>query len=144
MEKNSTETLRVRKIVPAAKERVFRAWTDPAQLKRWWSIGEGWKTSFAEVDLKVGGKFSLENQPPGGDNVMITGEFLSVEPPDRLVYTWRFPGARPEEGIITVEFKELGGRTEVVVTHERSSRAMSPGAIAGWKAALESLASFLA
>jgi uncharacterized protein YndB with AHSA1/START domain len=48
---NSTETLRIRRIIPATKETLFRAWTEPEQLKRWWTIGEGWKAEFAEIDL---------------------------------------------------------------------------------------------
>jgi len=144
MEEDATETLRVSRIVPARKEMVFKAWTDPSQLKKWWCIGEGWTTPFAEVDLRVGGRIALGNQPLGGGTVVITGEFLRVEPPDRLVYTWRFPGARPEESVVTVEFNELGAQTEVVITHERSPKAMAPGAIAGWRTALEGLASFLA
>jgi uncharacterized protein YndB with AHSA1/START domain len=140
---DATETLRITKIVPATKERVFRAWTEPLHMKKWWRIGDGWTTPFVEVDLRVGGKISLGNQPSGGGTIIITGEFLIVEPPDRLVYTWRFPGARPEESLVTVEFKERGGQTEVVITHERSPKAMGPGAIAGWNAALEGLASYL-
>jgi len=122
---------------------VFRAWTDPAQVKRWWSIGTGWTTNRAEIDLRVGGRLLLGNQPSGGGAVVITGEFVNVEPPNKLVYTWRFPGAVPEESLVTVEFNDFGDKTEVVITHERSPRAMAPGAIAGWKSALEGLTSFL-
>jgi len=138
-----TETLRVRRVIPATKERVFRAWTDPSQLKAWWRIGEGWSTTSAEVDPRVGGRIALGNQPVGGGNMVITGEFLRVEPPDVLVFTWRFPGAVPEESVVTVEFRQLGEETEVVITHEGSPRAMAPGAVAGWNATLQSLAGFL-
>lgn len=140
---DSTETLRVRKIVPAAKERVFRAWTEPAQLKKWWTIGEGWITSSVEVDLKVGGRFSVGNQPLGGGEVLITGRFLAIEPPDRLVYTWTFQGDVPEESTITVEFNEFGEQTEVVITHEKASKEMAAGALAGWHATLVSLVSYV-
>ena len=139
----ASETLRVSRIVAAPKERVFRAWTEPSQVTKWWTIGEGWKTPFAEIDLRVGGKFSLGNRPAGGELVLITGEFLVVEPPDRLVYTWRFPGAEPAENRITVEFRGLGAQTEVVVTHEQASKEMAEGAALGWKAALEGLGSFV-
>lgn len=135
--------MRIRRIIPATKERVFRAWTEPAQLKRWWSIGEGWRTLFAEIDLRVGGKFALGNKPPDADMLLITGEFLVVDPPDKLAYTWRFQGTNPEENIITVEFHGRGEKTEVVVTHEQSSKEMGPSALAGWRAALESLCLFL-
>jgi uncharacterized protein YndB with AHSA1/START domain len=142
-DENPTETLRVRSIVPSRKEKVFRAWTEPSALKQWWTIGEGWRTSFAEVDLRVGGRFTLGNEQAGGTTLLITGEFLEIEPPDKLVYTWRFPGETPENGIVTVEFKGQGDDTEVIITHEQASKAMAPGAIAGWGSALWSLKAML-
>lgn len=140
---NSTETLRIRRIIPATKETLFRAWTEPEQLKRWWTIGEGWRAEFAEIDLRVGGKFRVGNKPRVGETVLLTGEFLEVEPPNRLVYSWQFGQANSEPGIITVEFKEMGHQTEVSITHERSAREMAPSAVAGWESALESLERFL-
>jgi uncharacterized protein YndB with AHSA1/START domain len=140
---NSTETLRIRRIVPATKERLFRAWTEPNQVTRWWTIGEGWKAEFAEIDLRVGGKFKVGNKPRAGEPILLTGEFLEVEPPDKLVYTWRFGATNPEESVITVEFNEVGDQTEVLITHEHSSKEMGPGAVAGWESALASLARFV-
>jgi uncharacterized protein YndB with AHSA1/START domain len=130
-------------VVAARKERVFRAWTEPSQLKRWWTIGEGWTTTFVDMDLRVGGRFTLGNAPADGSVVLITGEFLVIQPPDKLVYTWRFHAPKPEDGKVTVEFRGLGDRTEVIVTHEHVSKEMGPSAIAGWNAALQSLASVL-
>jgi uncharacterized protein YndB with AHSA1/START domain len=143
MEESPGETLTVTRTVPAQRKRVFRAWTRPAELKKWWSIGEGWKTSSAKVDLRVGGKFSIGNEPPGGGAVVITGEFLVVEPPSKLVYTWIFPGNTTEESMITVEFRDLGKQTEVVVTHAKASKAMLLEAIEGWDTALAGLEVYL-
>ncbi len=143
MEENPDRTFTVARVVPAPRERVFRAWTRPAELKKWWSIGEGWKTQSAEVDLRVGGKFSLVNEPLGGGAVTVAGEFLAVEPPQKLVYTWRFPDIGPKASTITVEFKDLVAQTEVVVTHAQASQEMIPGAIEGWEAALAGLLIFL-
>ncbi len=143
MESGHTETIRVRKVVPAPKERVFRAWTEPSQVKRWWTIGDGWKTSSVDVDLRVGGRFTVRNEQAGGDPLLITGEFVVVQPPDKLVYTWRFQLPKPEDTLVTVEFRGLGDATEVFVTHEYSSKDMGPSAVAGWNAALEGLASLL-
>jgi uncharacterized protein YndB with AHSA1/START domain len=139
---DSTETIRVRTVVPARKERVFRAWTEPSEVKRWWSIGEGWKTSFVDMDLRVGGKFTLGNEPADGNVVLITGEFLIVQPPDKLVYTWRFQGPKSEESVVKVEFRDLGDQTEVLMTHEHSAE-MGPSGEAAWNAVLQRLASLL-
>ena len=137
------DTLTVSRVVPGKRNRVFRAWTKPSELKQWWTLGEGWTTSSVKVDLKVGGKFSFGNESESGGATTITGEFLVVEPPSKLVYTWRFPGAPPEAGTITVEFHDLGPQTEVVVTHTNVSKEMLLGAIQGWEAALASLIMFL-
>ena len=138
-----TETLRVTRVIPAKKERVFRAWTNPDEVRRWWTIGEGWKAEFVEMDVRVGGKLRLGNRPRGGDLVLVTGEFLEVRPPDRLVYSWRFLPAAPEVNTITVDFREMGEKTEVTITHANSSREMAAGARDGWAYALSSLSTFL-
>jgi uncharacterized protein YndB with AHSA1/START domain len=143
LDRGWSETVRIRRVVPARKERVFRAWTEAAQVKRWWSIGTDWKTSFVDLDLRVGGKFSVGNEAADGSPLVITGEFLVVEPPDKLVYTWTFQLPKPEETLVTVEFRSLGDETEVLVTHEHSSKDMGPSAIAGWNVALDGLASLL-
>ena len=95
------ESLTVSRTIPAPRARVFKAWTTPSEVKKWWSLGEGWKTPKAEVDLRVGGKLSIANEPEGGGAVTITGEFVLVEPPNKLVYTWVFPGEKTEESLIT-------------------------------------------
>jgi uncharacterized protein YndB with AHSA1/START domain len=143
MDQDPDDTLRVRRVIAAGREKVFQAWIEPAQVKRWWNLGEGWKTLSAEIDPRVGGKFSLGNEPSGGGRLVITGEFLVVNPPKRLIYTWRFPGASPEESKVTVEFNDLGGQTEVVVTHEGMGGAMRERGLSGWQRALERLGGML-
>ena len=137
------ETLRLSRTIPAPRERVFKAWTTPAEVKKWWSIGEGWTTSSAKFDLRVGGKLAIGNEPQGGGTVLITGEFTVVERPSKLEYTWLFPGSPPDEGLVTVEFHEFGKQTEVVITHSRASKEMLLGAIEGWNTTLASLEVYL-
>lgn len=138
------ETIRIRRILPAKKERVFRAWTEPSEMKRWWTIGEGWKASSVEIDLRVGGRFSVRNEQTSASLLLITGEFLVVQPPDKLVYKWRFHTQNPEESLVTVEFRDLGDSTEVVVTQEHTSKEMEPSASAGWTVAFDSLLAMFA
>lgn len=140
---NPADTLTVSRVVPGRRERVFRAWTKPGEVKKWWTVGEGWIASSVKIDLRVGGKFSLANEADTGASTVITGEYLVVEPPSKLVYTWRFPGAPPEPGTIAVEFHDLGPQTDVVVTHTKVSKEMVLGAIQGWEAALASLFMFM-
>jgi uncharacterized protein YndB with AHSA1/START domain len=137
------DTLTVSRTVEGKRDRVFQAWTNPSEVKKWWTLGEGWTTSTVEIDLRVGGKFSYGNESETGASTEITGEYLEVEPPSRLVFTWRFPGAPSEASTITVEFHELGTQTEVVVTHAKLTPEMVLGAIEGWEAALGSLMMFM-
>ena len=113
-------TLHLRRTFHAPREKVFRAWTDPEELKKWWGP-EGYATPSAEVDLRVGGKYRLGMRKlPDGEIFYLSGIYREVRPPERLVYTWRWE-AQPEHGetLVTVEFREVGDSTEVVLTHER-------------------------
>ena len=113
-------TLNLRRIFKAPRKKVFRAWTDPEELKKWWGP-EGYATPSAEVDLRVGGKYRLGMRKlPDGEIFYLSGIYREVRPPERLVYTWRWE-AQPEHGetLVTVEFREVGDSTEVVLTNER-------------------------
>jgi uncharacterized protein YndB with AHSA1/START domain len=106
-------------VFDAPRDAVFRAWTDPEELKEWWGPGE-FTTPHAEVDLRPGGGYVLVMQPPGGEPMRLAGTYRQVEPPERLVYTWRWETGNPDtmESVVTVEFHDLGERTEVVLTQE--------------------------
>ncbi len=111
-------TLNLRRIFKASREKVFRAWTDPEELKKWWGP-EGYSTPTAEVNLRVGGKYRLGMMKlPDGEIFCLSGTYREVRPPERLVYTWRWE-AQPDLGetLVTVEFREVDDSTEVVLTH---------------------------
>jgi len=118
---DSPTMLSVRRLYHASRERVFRAWTDPEQLKKWFAVSEGFTTPIADVDLRVGGRYRLGMQPPGDDGVLIVGGvYQQISPPEKLVFTWRWesPNADEPETLVTVEFNEQGNDTEVILTHE--------------------------
>jgi uncharacterized protein YndB with AHSA1/START domain len=111
----------VRRTIRASVARVFEAWTRPEQLRRWWGPRPV-TCSGAEVDLRVGGEYRIGNALPDGTVLWISGEFEVVEPPHRLVYTWRIEGKeRPalERSRVTVRFEPIADGTEVLVVHER-------------------------
>jgi uncharacterized protein YndB with AHSA1/START domain len=77
------------------------------------------RCTHAEVDARVGGRYRIDNALPDGRTISISGEFLDVVPPSRLVFTWKTdPGSGLEERV-TVRFEPRGGETEVIVIHER-------------------------
>jgi len=138
-------TLNLRRIFKAPREKVFRAWTDPEELKKWWGP-EGYATPSAEVDLRVGGKYRLGMRKlPDGEIFYLSGIYREVRPPESLVYTWRWE-AQPEHGetLVTVEFREVRDSTEVVLTHERfPTQKARDDHNRGWSGCLDRLAKLL-
>ena len=105
--------LKVTRTFKASRQRVFRAWTEPELMMRWFVEGDG-NMSVCEIDLREGGRYRLEGDM-GGKRWTIWGSYLEVRPPERLVYTWTWkhdPGIGTTEGdtTVTVEFHDRGKR----------------------------------
>jgi uncharacterized protein YndB with AHSA1/START domain len=139
----SQETLVVRKAIRASPERLFAAWTEPEQLRAWWGP-EGIVCVAADVDLRRGGRYRIGNRLPDQRVLWIVGEFEVVEPPHKLVYTWRLEGISETEERVTVEFESRGTTTEVIVTHERiPNRELRNQHQQGWEGCLSGLAKYM-
>ena len=113
--------LRITRTFPAPRERVFRAWTDPAALKKWFAPGDDYATPIAEVDLRVGGRYRIQMRSPKGNLHTVAGVYREVTPPEKLVFTWSWQegGMDVGETLVTVEFRDRGNSTELILTHER-------------------------
>ena len=105
----SETTLRISRTFNAPRDLVFKAWTGPESLSRWWGAGPGFTTPIAEVDLQVGGKYRLGMQASDQDHPFIVGGvFKEIAPPEKLVYTWawEFHGQedvpKPQSGLASV------------------------------------------
>ena len=112
-------SLSLTRVINADPETVFRAWTDPEQLKRW-SAPEGSEATHVETDPRVGGRYHIRMVNADGVAHNTTGLYQEVEFPRRLVYTWRWQEEEHDVGEtrVTVEFRDRGGSTEVRLTHE--------------------------
>lgn len=106
--------LNITRTLQATPDRVWRAWTSRAELAEWF-----WPASFnaqVSLDVRPGGRWRIESAHAG---MAIAGEFVAVEPLERLVYTWRWDG-EDDETLVTVTFVEtLDGGTALTVRHER-------------------------
>ena len=80
----------------APRERIFKALTEPAELVEWWGPS-GFTTPEIEVNLHVGGSYRFGMQPPDGELFHLVGEFLEIEPPSRLAYTFRWEEPDPDD-----------------------------------------------
>jgi len=107
--------------IRTTREKAFEAWTNPAQLKKWFAVAEGFTTPIAEVDLKVGGRYRLGMKAPGDNPLLIVGGvYREILRPERLVFTWQWESADPNEPetLVTVEFHEHEGITDIQLRHE--------------------------
>ncbi|MEN8145123.1 MAG: SRPBCC domain-containing protein [Gemmatimonadota bacterium] len=111
-------TLRMTRIIKAAPADVFRAWTEPSEMRKW-AAPEGVSVQRAEVDLTVGGKYLISMKSADGE-YNAYGVYREVSPPSKLVYTWRWKEEAHDcgETLVTVEFKEMEGSTELILTHD--------------------------
>lgn len=109
-------TLHLQRAVPASRLRVFRAHSDPDELAKWWGP-KGFTAPSIDYDLRVGGAYRIGMQPPEGEMFYLSGEFLDVDPPSRLTYTFRWDDPDPDdrETLVTFSLRELGESTEVAV-----------------------------
>lgn len=126
-----------------SKETVFRMFTVPTELERWFSPSEDIDTEIEELDLREGGSYRFGFQFPDGSTNHVIGEYLEIRPPGRLVFTWTWEDPDPHAGIetlVTVELVEEGDVTEVTVTHARlPDRETRERHEEGWAGALDGL-----
>lgn len=130
---------------PVAPEKVWRAWTDPQALAKWWGPGGQDPVSLAEVDLRVGGAFRIIFGGPEGREHECAGIYREVVPNRRLVFTWCWPNSTPERvSLVTILFAAAGGGTDFVFRHEQFfDAAARDGHRRGWTESLAKLEAFL-
>lgn len=82
------DTIIAEVFIAAPPERVFAAITDPAQMPLWWGQRDMYRITEWKADLRVGGKWQSDGVGADGKPFGVGGEYLEVDPPRRLVYTW--------------------------------------------------------
>jgi uncharacterized protein YndB with AHSA1/START domain len=138
------------RVFDAPRPRVWRAFTDPEIVPRWWGR-QGTSTTITEMDVRPGGRWRYVNSAPDREDVIFFGEYLEVTPPERFRWTFLFDvvGLGPQGGPETHTFEDLGDRTRVrSVGHfdsvEAIEGALATGMIAGaletWDRLAEELA----
>ena len=130
----------------ASVDDVFRVWTDPEELRSWWGGPNGMTPCLAEVDLRPGGRFRFGMQSEKGRQYISSGEYLAIDPPQKLVFTWRWEHSDEEfpTGKVTVEFKEADGGCLILVTHENlPDLQQAANHEGGWWACLRQLVDYL-
>jgi uncharacterized protein YndB with AHSA1/START domain len=138
--------LTVSRIIDAPLEMVWKAWTDPEQLKQWWGP-KGFTNPVCQWEPEPGKKILIHMQGPDGITYPMDGEFLSIRKPEELVFksgALDKNGKRLFEVLNTINFAKKGDRTELtmhaVVTHAGpEAEPYLSGMDAGWGQSLDKL-----
>ena len=107
----------------APKHLVYRAYTTPELVSRWWP-GKRGEMQSCEIDLRVGGQWRYVMRTPEGHEVAFHGEFSEVVENERLANTEVYEGAPPgvAPALVTMTFEEAGGRTTLSMLTRVESR----------------------
>jgi uncharacterized protein YndB with AHSA1/START domain len=105
----------------APRALVFKAFTTPELVKRWWNAKRG-AVTVAEIDLRVGGKWRYVMVADGGQEVGFHGEYREIVPNERIVSTEVYEGYPDEEAVNTATFTEVDGRTTLTILVQHSSK----------------------
>ncbi len=130
---------RVDRVLPAPPERVYDAWLDEGSLREFMCPAPGQATEVS-VDARIGGRLRVLMTFPGHQRE-ITGEFVALDRPERLSFTWRTDAAGEPESIVTVLLAPHGDEeTQMTIIHSRLLPALVPGYQSGWPSIADRLA----
>jgi uncharacterized protein YndB with AHSA1/START domain len=149
----------VERVFDAPRELVWKAWTEPEAVMRWWGP-KGFTSPACQIDLRVGGRYLWCMRSREGQEYWSTGVYRELVQPERLVCTNSFADAEgnpvpashygipedfPEETLTTLTFEELGGKTKLTLrTEGMPAGEAQANANTGWNQAFDKLAAYLA
>ena len=111
-------SLTIKRRLNAPPAKVYAAWTDPTQIKRWFGPTQV-ETLSAAADVRVGGRFRIVMRAPDGEEHDVSGVYREVVPSERLVFTWAWRSTPERESLVTVTLKADGSGTMLTLTHEQ-------------------------
>jgi len=143
---NTSNSLTVRRFIPAPRPRVFAAFTNPDDYVKW--VGPGpCQCLGAKLDVRKGGKYSVRMKNAQCGEMEVSGEYLEVRSPERLVFTWAWSDDEDwkNASTVTIDFIELEGGTDVQLTHEKLPNITSrDNHTHGWAGSFDKLVTFCA
>jgi uncharacterized protein YndB with AHSA1/START domain len=139
--------LTITRVLDAPRSLVFKVWTEPSHLVRWWGP-KNFTAPSCEMDLRPGGAWRACIRSPEGTDYRMQGVFREIVEPERLVFTFAWEDDEGEPGhqtLVTVTFAEQDGRTRLTfhqATFESvESRDSHHG---GWSECFDRLEDYLA
>lgn len=139
-------SVRVQAVMPAPRSRVFHLLTEPWEVARWWGPN-GFTIPAIDSDPSVGGRYRIAMQPPEGELFHLQGQFLELDPPSLISYTFRWEEPDPDdvETVATLRLGDLGESTELTVEQGTfTTEARRDLHAQGWTESFEKLGRLLA
>ncbi len=137
----------ITRVIDAPRPLVFKAWTEPEQVARWWGP-QGFVTTFCEMDIRPGGKFRFCMRSPSGSDHWKRGVYREIVAPERIVFTFAWQDATGNPGhelLTTVTFAEQGRKTRLTL-HQALFETVEgcDDHRRGWTSCLERFADYMA
>ena len=132
-------SIHVRRRIAAPAQLLFDAWLDPESVAAWMRPFDTART-VAQTDPVVGGGYRIDMHQADGQVVEHVGKYVEIDAPRRLVFTWASPATEHKDSLVTIDFVESDGATEVSLTHEQLPEFMAQAHVGGWTSAFEKLA----
>ena len=146
LSESSERVLVISRVIDAPRALVFRMWTDPAHVARWWGP-QGFVTTFCEMDIRVGGAFRQCMRSPQGTDYWKRGVYREITPPERIVFTFAWEDANGQPGhelLTTVSFEEHGEQTRMTLRQEKfATKDRCDDHREGWASCFERFAAYV-
>lgn len=138
--------LTISRLIDAPRPLVFKAWTEPAQIARWWGP-KGFTTIDCEMDVRPGGTYRFRMRSPDGIDHRKRGVYREIVEPERIVFTfsWEEPDGRlGHELLVTVTFETVGAKTRLTLCQGVfDSAANCASHVVGWTSCLERFGEYM-
>jgi uncharacterized protein YndB with AHSA1/START domain len=138
-------SLEIKRVIKAPRDRVYAAWTDPAELRQWFGP-ENVQTHNLIAESRVGGQFCWDLSNSEGEKMTVRGEYRELQPGKKIVFTWQWQDDETWENlfsVVTVELDDADGGTELRLKHQQLPNEESrDGHNRGWNSALDKLEKF--
>lgn len=142
---NAETILELSRNIKAPPDRVYAAWTDPAQLKQWFAPEDVTTVDFV-ADVRVGGKYRWDLIHSDGEKMSASGEYRELQPGKKIVFTWQWEDDEAwtnQTSIVTITLTESSGGTDLQFRHEQLPSVESRDRhIGGWSSILDKLEKF--